>query len=240
MNNPNTIENQVHSILQENMKAQNDDMKLYLLVCNRCYQRYEKQDVGTLPFAVIMNCYKELHLPHFESVRRSRAKLQVAYPELAPSPDVQRGRKRCEHNWVVQNFQNALDTWNSKLAEIWQLLTTSPQQFKGRSIWSVMVNINGAVQAIGLALLVLFFVVGVVRTCGSFTDVKKPEHALKLFIRFAIAKGVITYGLELMLALFNIVQGTISTIMTSAGFGTPNQTTLPAEMITKIEECGFF
>lgn len=143
-------------------------------------------------------------------------------------------------NWVVQNLQNALDTWNSKLSEIWQLLTTSPQDFKGGSIWSVMVNINGAVQAIGLALLVLFFVVGVVRTCGSFTDVKKPEHALKLFIRFAIAKGVITYGLELMLALFDIVQGTISTIMTSAGFGTPNQTTLPAEMVTTIESCGFF
>ena len=143
-------------------------------------------------------------------------------------------------NWVAQNLENALETWNSKLSEIWQLLTTSPQQFKGGSIWSVMVNINGAVQAIGLALLVLFFVVGVVRTCGSFTDVKKPEHALKLFIRFAIAKGVITYGLELMLALFDIVQGTISTIMTSAGFGTPNQTTLPAEMVTTIESCGFF
>lgn len=143
-------------------------------------------------------------------------------------------------NWVVQNLQNALDTWNSKLSEIWQLLTTSPQEFKGGSIWNVMVTINGAVQAIGLALLVLFFVVGIVRTCGSFTEVKKPEHALKLFIRFAIAKGVITYGLELMLALFNIVQGTISTIMTSAGFGTPNQTTLPSEMITTIEECGFF
>ena len=143
-------------------------------------------------------------------------------------------------NWVVQNLQNALDTWNSKLSEIWQLLTTSPQDFKGGSIWNVMVTINGAVQAIGLALLVLFFVVGVVRTCGSFTEVKKPEHALKLFIRFAIAKGVITYGLELMLALFNIVQGTISTIMTSEGFGTPNQTTLPSEMITTIEECGFF
>ena len=143
-------------------------------------------------------------------------------------------------NWVVQNLENALETWNSKLSEIWQLLTTSPQEFKGGSIWSVMVNINGAVQAIGLALLVLFFVVGVVRTCGSFIDVKKPEHALKLFIRFAIAKGVITYGLELMLALFDIVQGTISTIMTSAGFGTPNQTTLPAEMVTTIESCGFF
>lgn len=122
-------------------------------------------------------------------------------------------------NWVVQNLENALKTWNDKLSEIWQLLTTTPQNFKGGSIWNVMVTINGAVQAIGLALLVLFFVVGVVRTCGSFTDVKKPEHALKLFVRFAIAKGVITYGMELMLALFNIVQGIISTIMTSSGLG---------------------
>ena len=143
-------------------------------------------------------------------------------------------------NWVVQNLENALETWNDKLSEIWQLLTTTPQNFKGGSIWNVMVTINGAVQAIGLALLVLFFVVGVVRTCGSFTDVKKPEHALKLFVRFAIAKGVITYGLELMLALFNIVQGVISTILTSSGFGTPDQTTLPAEMVTTIEDCGFF
>ena len=97
MNNPNTIENQVLTILKENTDARNDDMKLYLVVCNRCYQRYENQDIGGLPFAVIMNCYKELHLPHFESVRRSRAKLQASHPELAPSPEVQRGRKRCEH-----------------------------------------------------------------------------------------------------------------------------------------------
>ena len=91
-------------------------------------------------------------------------------------------------NWVVQNLENALNTWNEKLAEIWQLITQSPQQFKGGTIWSVIVNIHGAVQAIGLALLVLFFVVGVVKTCGSFAELKKPEHALKLFIRFALAK----------------------------------------------------
>ena len=143
-------------------------------------------------------------------------------------------------NWVVQNLENALNTWNEKLSEIWTLITTSPQNFKGGSIWGVIVNINGAVQAIGLALLVLFFVIGMVRTCGSFTEVKKPEHALKLFIRFALAKGAITYGMELMLALFNIVQGTITTIMNAAGFGNPQQTTLPAEMVTTIEKYGFF
>ncbi len=143
-------------------------------------------------------------------------------------------------NWVVQNLNNALNTWNDKLAEIWQLITISPQSFKGGTIWNMIVNINGAIQAIGLALLVLFFLVGVIKTCGSFTEVKKPEHALKLFIRFAIAKGVVTYGMELMLALFDISQGTISTIMSSAGFSSPQQSVLPSEIVTSVENCGLF
>ena len=143
-------------------------------------------------------------------------------------------------NWVVQNLQNALDTWNMKLAEIWQILTQSPETFKGGGIWQVIVQIHGALQAIGYALLVLFFVVGVVKTCGSFTEVKRPEHALKIFIRFAIAKGVVTYGLELMMALFNIIQGVISTIMQTAGFGSTEDAVLPDEIIEAVEDCGFF
>lgn len=142
-------------------------------------------------------------------------------------------------NWVVQNLSNALTTWNEKLAEIWLLITQSPQAFKGGSIWNVMQGIHGAVQAVGLALLVLFFVVGVMKTCGSFAEIKRPEQALKLFIRFALAKGLVTYGLELMMALFQIVQGLISTIMGAAGFGAPQETILPQEIINAIEECGF-
>ena len=143
-------------------------------------------------------------------------------------------------NWVVQNLENALNTWNEKLAEIWQLITMSPQDFKGGSIWNVMLGVHGAVKAIGIALLVLFFVMGVMKTCGSFAEVKRPEQALKLFIRFAIAKGVVTYGLELMMALFQIVQGVISTIMGAAGFSAPQDTILPLEIITAVEDCGFF
>ena len=63
---------------------------------------------------------------------------------------------------------------------------------------------------------------------------------MKLFVRFALAKGAITYGMELMLALFNIVQGMIGTIMTAAGFTTAQNTTLPQEMVDTIESCGFF
>ena len=143
-------------------------------------------------------------------------------------------------NWVVQNLVVALGVWNQKLTEIWSLITASPQDFKGGDIWNVIVAIYGAVQAIGFALLVLFFVTGMVKTCGSFSDVKKPEHALKLFIRFALAKGVITYGMELMLALFDIVKGTISVIMNSAGFSSADMTTLPDGMVSTIESCNFF
>lgn len=143
-------------------------------------------------------------------------------------------------NWVVQNLDNALNTWNEKLAEIWQLITQSPVNFKGGAIWGVIQNIHGALQAVGLALLVLFFVVGVMRTCGSLAETKRPETALKLFIRFALAKGVVTYGLELMMALFRIVQGVISTIMNSAGFGSAQQTVLPSEIVNAVEDCGFF
>ena len=143
-------------------------------------------------------------------------------------------------NWIVQNIERALEVWNEKLSEIWRLITQSPQEFKGGTIWDVIESIHGSLQAIGYALLVLFFVIGVMKTCGSFAEVKKPEHALKLFIRFAISKAVITYGMELMLAFLSVIQGVIGTIMNAAGFGAATETVIPQEMITAIEDCGFF
>lgn len=135
---------------------------------------------------------------------------------------------------------NILNTWNSKLSEIWSLITQSPQEFKNGAVWGIIVNIHHGLMAIGLALLVLFFVVGVMKTCGSFSELKKPEHAVKLFIRFIIAKAVVTYGMELMLSLLSIIQGIISTVLNSAGFGEAQQVALPEELIKTIEKCGFF
>ena len=143
-------------------------------------------------------------------------------------------------NWVVQNLQRALDTWNEKLAEIWTLLLQSPEDFKGGRIWTVILDIHSTVQAIGIALLVLFFLTGIMRTFGSLAEIKRPEQAVQLFLRFILAKGAVTYGLELMLGIFEIMQGMISAIMQTAGLGSQGNTALPGEMITAIEECGFF
>ena len=143
-------------------------------------------------------------------------------------------------NWVVQNLESALATWNGKLSEIWTLITQSPQDFKGGAIWDVVLTIHGTLQAIGYGLLVLFFVMGVMKTCGSFAELKRPEQALKVFVRFAVAKGVITYGLELMKALLSIIQGVVSSIMRSGGFGAPQEAVLPQEIITAVEAASFF
>ena len=142
-------------------------------------------------------------------------------------------------NWIVGNLQNALDTWNGKLSEIYMLVTQSPADFKGGTIWNIILNINGALQAIGLALLVLFFVVGVARTCTNFSELKRPEQAVKLFLRFAIAKGIVTYGLELMLAVFRIIQGIATTIMAKSSFQASSMT-LPQSIVDAVNNCGFF
>ena len=143
-------------------------------------------------------------------------------------------------NWVVQNLQKALETWNDKLSEIWLLITQSPEQFKGGEIWNVITDIHGALQAIGYSLLVLFFVVGVMKTCGSFAEMKRPEIAVKMFIRFILAKASIDYGLELMMALIDIAQGIVSKIMAASGLSAASQTVLPDSIVTAIEDCGFW
>ena len=142
-------------------------------------------------------------------------------------------------NWIVDNLNSALGTWNDKLAEIWTLVSTAPEDFKGGAVWTVIQGINGALQAIGCALLVLFFVMGIVKTCGSFTELKKPEMVFKCFIRFVLAQAAVTHGMELMTALFKVAQGMISTIMTSSGLSTLTATTLPSEMVTIIEDVSF-
>ena len=142
-------------------------------------------------------------------------------------------------NWIVDNLNSSLETWNGKLTEIWTLLSTRPEDFKGGGVWDVIVNINDGLKAIAYALLVLFFVMGVVKVCGSFTELKKPEMAFKCFVRFILAQAAVSHGMELMTALFSVAQGMISTIMTSSGLSALTATTLPTEMVTIIEDVGF-
>lgn len=140
---------------------------------------------------------------------------------------------------ILDNLTNAINTRNEKMSEIWLLLTQTPQTFKGGHIWTVIVKIHNALTAIGLALLVLFFVVGMVKTCTSLTEIKRPEQALRLFLRFAVARVIVTYGMTIMTKVFEIVQGITSKIMTTVGVGSATTTTIPKVIEEAIDDCGF-
>ena len=144
-----------------------------------------------------------------------------------------------DDNWIVENLEGAFATWNSKLTEIWSLVSETPQHFKNGAIWAVCQNINTALQAIGYGLLILFFAISIFRSTSNFQDFRRPEQALRHFIRFVAAKTAVTYGMDIMTTLFTICGGIVSTVAGNLGNLTGASVTLPEEIKTAIDEVGF-
>lgn len=138
--------------------------------------------------------------------------------------------------WIVENLTLALGTWNDRLQEIWTLLLMAPEDFRGGGVWQVILQINGALQSVGYALLVLFFAFGVLKEVASLEELRRPERAVRLLLRFVLAKAAIDFGMELMLALLRIAQGIIAEILAASGFGTPESTLLPDEIRTAVAD----
>lgn len=144
-----------------------------------------------------------------------------------------------DNNWIVENLENALLTWNDKLSEMWSLLTESPQTFKGGTIWQTIVTIHGGIQAIGYGLLVLFFAISIFKSTATFRDFQRPEYVFKHFIYFILAKLGITYGMDLMTNIFAVCNGVVAAAANSVGGMTGAAATLPAEISVAIGEVGF-
>ncbi len=144
-----------------------------------------------------------------------------------------------DNNWIVDNLQHALTTWNDKLAEMWSLLTESPQAFKGGAVWTAVTTINGAMQAIGYGLLVLFFAIGMFKSAATFKDFQRPEFVLKHLLFFVLAKTGITYGMDLITNIFEVCNGIVATAAGSVGGVTGTTAALPDELITAINDVGF-
>lgn len=143
------------------------------------------------------------------------------------------------NNWIINLLEKALTTWNSKLAEIWTLLTTSPENFMEGRVWAVIQQIYGAIQSVGYALLILFFLVGVLHTTLGPQDLRRPETIIKLFLRLAVSKYIISYGMDILIWIMQIPQGMVSSSLVSAAGGTTLSAVLPDEMKEAITAVGF-
>lgn len=142
-------------------------------------------------------------------------------------------------NWIVGNLQSAFNTWNDKLAEIWSLVSTSPETFRGGAIWTTIIGINDALKAVGYGLLVLFFAMGIFQSAASFKDFQRPEFALRHFIRFVAAKVAVGSAVEIMTSVYAVCAGVVQSVMGSMGGMAAASVTVPQEMVDTIERVGF-
>lgn len=136
---------------------------------------------------------------------------------------------------ITSLLDKALNTWNEKLAEVWSLLTTSPENFKGGAIWGIVQQIYGSIQGVGYSLLVLFFLVGMLKTTTSPQDLRRPETLVKLILRFIISKAVITYGMDILMAVMEVPQGMVGGILSTIGVGSVQEVQLPEAFAAAVE-----
>lgn len=141
-------------------------------------------------------------------------------------------------NWLIESLKWTFEFWNNKQTEIWQLVGTTPEEFKGGDIWRLALTLNDGLKAIGYGLLVLFFALSICKSTINFRDLRRPEQGLRFFIRFVLAKTAVTYGIDLMTAIFNICTGIVSVIAEKMGTATADMA-LPEELETAVNEVGF-
>lgn len=91
MENLKTIEQKVRAVMEQDADARNDDMTLYVRLCDTYIRGISQQRLDT-----VLLQYKLLGLPNFESVSRIRRKLQAEHPELLGSTRTQQTRQEQE------------------------------------------------------------------------------------------------------------------------------------------------
>lgn len=91
MENLKTIEQKVKAVLEQDADARNDDMTLYVRLCDTYVKGISQQRLDT-----VLLQYKLFGLPNFESVSRIRRKLQAEQPELMGSTRTQQTREQQE------------------------------------------------------------------------------------------------------------------------------------------------
>jgi len=128
-----------------------------------------------------------------------------------------------------------VSTWNSKMLDInWYLLLT-PQSFS-QKIWQTIKTINGTIEAIATAFVVLFFVYGMIKSMADFEELKRPSQALRFFLRFAISKVIVTYSLQIMMKIFEIVNlAVIKTLASNIG-NSGYLASVPTEIVTAVSK----
>ena len=101
MNDLKAVSAIVKNILTDSVQARNNDNVLYLMVLNHVSNR-NNIDIQSMTVPVFLLKMKDYGLPGFETVRRSRQKVQADNPELEGTESTR--RKRAKQEAVYRDF----------------------------------------------------------------------------------------------------------------------------------------
>ena len=161
-------------------------------------------------------------------------------------------------HWLSNLINTAIRNWNELFAGISQLLTSAPNNFHGSgdaslansgllsglfsasNVWSVVVRINGYFQAIGAPLMVIFFFIGFVKTT-TFSEIKRPEAAIRMLGRFVIGQFIVTQGFALTCSVFDLASKMTADVFAKSGVSlTHSVAYLPPEFGALIKSLGLW
>lgn len=100
-------------------------------------------------------------------------------------------------------IQAILDLFGFSMETSFGFLTKDLETF-APNVAATMETINGGLQAFSYALLVILTLWNVVRTAGSYVELKRPEHVIKLLVRFILSKYAIGMAWTLVNGIFTI------------------------------------
>ena len=139
---------------------------------------------------------------------------------------------------AFDNLQSALDNWNTNYGEIFNILTTSPEDFQGGVIWGIVSNILTVLQGIGVSLLIIFFFYGLIKSGIDYRDVfRNPKNVVFTFLRVIIAEFFVVNALDILLYTLNLIQGIMAKIQTTT---TAITFTVPDNLKTALENADFW
>ncbi len=119
-------------------------------------------------------------------------------------------------NQAYEHLKTALEFWIDKYNQIFTVLTTSPEDFQGGVIWTLVGNILTILQGIGISLVVLFFFYGLFMSGIDYRDIfRNPKTIAFSFVRPFLASFFVTNAIDIMLYILQLIQSIMMKIQTT-------------------------
>ena len=121
------------------------------------------------------------------------------------------------NNWIVANFQAALNFFNAMMQFLYDILVINPVTYRNGTVWQVVDTIYTSLLGVSISLCVIFFYIGIIQDSGELIMHRRWEVILWDFVKFSMMAGLIIYGRYLLLLVFSICKEFVDAVVLKNG-----------------------